>query len=115
MNHCALLRINFVIEFFVPMRNLDSYSVSFFEGNIQDHLTNAFWRRYSPKQKVDLLDEMTQSSNKFSMVNVFPRERMIELSFKRSLVNQNCDFIAGKWIELEDFDSFHQMAFPLKN
>ena len=97
------------------MRNLESYSVSFLEGNIQDFLTQAFWRRYSPKQKDDLLDEMTQPSNHFALVNVFPREKMIELSFKRSLTNQNCDFIAGKWIDLEDFDSFHQMAYPLKN
>ena len=92
------------------MLNQNSFSVSFHDGNIHDFLNNTLWRNYSPKQKEDLLDEMTNANNQFAMVNIFPVQRMIELSFKRNL--PDCSFIAGKWVELQDFDSFVHLARP---
>ena len=95
------------------MLNQSSFSVSFMDGNIHDFLQNSLWRHYSPKQKDDLLDEMVNPNNQYAVVNVFPTNRMIELSFKRNL--PEFSFIAGKWVELEDFDSFVLLARPYSN
>ena len=95
------------------MLNQNSFSVSFHDGNIHDFLQNSFWRNFSPKQKEDLLDEMTNANNQYAMVNVYPLQRMIELCFKRNL--PECSFIAGKWVELEDFDAFVRLAHPYQN
>ena len=92
------------------MLNQNSFSVSFHDGNIHDFLQNSLWRNYSPKQKEDLLDEMTNANNQYAMVNIFPLRKMIELCFKRNL--PECSFIAGKWVELEDFEAFVFLAHP---
>jgi len=95
------------------MLNLDSFSVSFNEGNIQDFLKNATWNQCSSKQKEDFLDEMQNANNQFAIVNVFPQRKMIELSFKRNF--SDYAFVAGKWVELQEFDSFHLLAYPFRN
>ena len=95
------------------MLNLNSFSVSFSEGNIQDFLQNAIWKNCSSKNKEDFLDEMKNPDNQFAVVNIFPEKKMIELEFKRNFSDHA--FVAGKWVELQEFDSFHLLAFPFRN
>ena len=94
------------------MLNFESFSISFRNENVQNFLSNAVWRDYSPEQKDDLLDQMLDHRNNYAMINIFPRTRMIECSFKRTL--EECSFVAGKWVELEDFQAFLTFALPLK-
>ena len=76
---------------------------------IRQIMVETNWEQFSERQKEQWLREMDSSTNLLTNVRLLRGRRLIELYFQRRLPGSggaaaDCTYIAGKWVQISDFD-----------
>ena len=84
-------------------------------GFIQQIILESTWEQFSDRQKHQWMREMDSSTNMVTNVRLLRGRRLIELYFQRRLPGCGgaaaaSTYIAGKWVQISDFDDLWEEA-----